>query len=69
MRAWVYSHCFASSLSRKFHGLVMLVLVVLVLWRCSSLFVPEISDRWTVMEVGGRLKWVEILNDWTMGRL
>ena len=69
MRAWVYSHCFANSLRRKFHGLVKLVLVVLVVWRCSSLFVPEITDRWTIIEVGGRLKRVEILNDWDVGSI
>ena len=52
MRAWMYSHCFASSLRRKFHGLVVLVVV----WRCSSLFVPEIIDRWTVIEVVSNLQ-------------
>ena len=51
MSAWVYWHCFASSLRRKFHGLVVLVLELVVVWRCSSLFVPEISDRWTVIEI------------------
>ncbi len=38
-----------------FHGLVVivpvlvLVLVVMVVWRFSSLFVREMSDCWTVM--------------------
>jgi uncharacterized membrane protein len=55
VRAWVNWHCFASSLRRVFHGLVVivpvlvLVLVVMVVWRFSSLFVREMSDCWTVM--------------------
>lgn len=54
MRAWVNWHCFASSLRRVFHGLVVIVpvlaLVVTVVWRFGSLFVREMSDRWTVMD-------------------
>jgi uncharacterized membrane protein len=56
VRAWVNWHCFASSLRRVFHGLVVivpvlvLVLVVAVVWRFSSLFVREMSDCRTVMD-------------------
>lgn len=54
MRAWVNWHCFASSLRRVFHGLVVivpvLVLVVAVVWRFSSLVVREMSDCRTVMD-------------------
>lgn len=54
MRAWVNWHWFASSLRRVFHGLVVivpvLVVVVAVVWRSSSLFVREMSDCRTVMD-------------------
>lgn len=33
VRAWVYWHCFATSLRRVFHVLVVIVIVAWVVWR------------------------------------